>query len=327
VALARRLARSRPGQRLVAAIRDGPPAEAPLDDWLAHYFDEPLSRLDRACAGGGAEALQRFRDLDDDLWTLLLSRHYERYPNIRALLPELPDRALQVRWNGAAGLALLNQGKAFYAKAKQRFEAHSAVTLDDSRVLDFGCGWGRLTRFFARDVSAGSLYGCDPVEEILDVSRQLRVPATFARCEFVPERLPFDERFDLVFSFSVFTHIAEAAHEASLRAIHAAMKPGGILIVTVRSPAYLKHNEAMRPLASSLSADPLAALEEARYLFVPHAARPEHPQYDGGEMTYGETVITLAYVRERWASLFELVDVSLLSEDLHQVVLTLRRAG
>jgi hypothetical protein len=43
-------------------------------------------------------------------------------------------------------------------------------------------------------------------------------------------------------------------------------------------------------------------------------------------MTYGETVISLAYVQERWAPLFELVDVSLLSEDLHQVVLTLRRS-
>jgi hypothetical protein len=42
-------------------------------------------------------------------------------------------------------------------------------------------------------------------------------------------------------------------------------------------------------------------------------------------MTYGETVVTLAYVRRHWASLFDLVDVSLLTEDLHQVVLALRR--
>jgi hypothetical protein len=129
-----------------------------------------------------------------------------------------------------------------------------------------------------------------------------------------------------VFSFSVFTHISEAAHEAGLRAIHDSLEVGGILIVTIRSPAYLSHSEAMRPLLASLGPDPLAALTEPRYLFAPHAARPDHPQYDGGEMTYGETVISVAYVRERWAPLFELVDVSLLTEDLHQVVLTLRRA-
>jgi hypothetical protein len=81
----------------------------------------------------------------------------------------------------------------------------------------------------------------------------------------------------------------------------------------------------MRPLLDELGSDPLAALTQPRYLFVPHAAEPQHPQYHGGEMTYGETVISLAYVRERWAPLFELVDVSLLTEDMHQVVVTLRR--
>ena len=42
-------------------------------------------------------------------------------------------------------------------------------------------------------------------------------------------------------------------------------------------------------------------------------------------MTYGETVITLPYVRERWSPLFELLDVDLLVGDLYQLMLTLRR--
>jgi SAM-dependent methyltransferase len=324
-ALARRLARSGSGQKIAEAIREGRP-EPRFDDWLAHYFDDRLSALDAACAGAGPEAYGRFRDLDDDLWTLLLSRQYERYPNIRAFLPELPEPSLQVRWNGAAGLQLLDQSKSFYVKAKQRFSRHSETALPDAGVLDFGCGWGRLTRFFARDVAPGSLFGCDPVEDILDVCRQLRVPAVLARCDFVPERLPFEERFDLVFAFSVFTHISEAAHEACLRAIHAALNPGGLLIVTIRSPAYLGHSGAMHELLASLGPEPLAALAEPRYLFVPHAADPGHPQYHEGEMTYGETVISLPYIERRWTPLFELLDVSLLTEDMHQVVVTLRRS-
>jgi hypothetical protein len=42
-------------------------------------------------------------------------------------------------------------------------------------------------------------------------------------------------------------------------------------------------------------------------------------------MDYGETVISLPYVRERWSEQFELLDVALLTEDMHQVVVTLRR--
>jgi hypothetical protein len=42
-------------------------------------------------------------------------------------------------------------------------------------------------------------------------------------------------------------------------------------------------------------------------------------------MTYGETVITLHYVRQHWAPLFELLEVDLLLGDLYQLMLTLRR--
>jgi hypothetical protein len=42
-------------------------------------------------------------------------------------------------------------------------------------------------------------------------------------------------------------------------------------------------------------------------------------------MSYGETAISLPYVRERWGELFDLLDVSVMTEDIHQVVLTLRR--
>jgi len=38
---------------------------------------------------------------------------------------------------------------------------------------------------------------------------------------------------------------------------------------------------------------------------VPHAAVPEHPQYnDQGQIDYGETVITMSYIRDRWLPLF-----------------------
>ena len=77
--------------------------------------------------------------------------------------------------------------------------------------------------------------GVDPTEAILEVCRQSRVPAELARTDFVPESLPFDD-IDLAYSFSVFTHISEAASEACLDALHAAMVPGGLLVVTIRPP-------------------------------------------------------------------------------------------
>jgi len=66
------------------------------------------------------------------------------------------------------------------------------------------------------------------------------------------------------------------------------------------------------------------ALGEPRYVFVPHPTEG-HPQYEDGEMTYGEAVISLPYVRERWSELFDLVDVHAFPEDIYQVAVTLKK--
>jgi SAM-dependent methyltransferase len=304
--LARAVRRLR-GPRAPSTAAPAPPAGR-YDEWLELAAGEQLRAIDAACADGGAEQLARFRELDADAWALLLTQEYDGWPNIRALLPAVPDPALQAGWNGASGAALATQGAAFYRRLSDRFARHGEVALADARVLDFGCGWGRLTRMLARDVAPGRLYGCDPSPEILDVCRANRVPAELARSDFLPERVPFDGTFDLAFAFSVFTHLSEPAHERCLDALHAALAPGGVLVVTVRPPAYMRGGD-----------EP--------YRFVPHAADPSHPQYGGGEMTYGETVVTLPYVRERWSDRFALLDVDILLADLFQVVLTLRRAS
>jgi SAM-dependent methyltransferase len=315
--------------RRIRRLRSAPPElrtedHTRLDAWL-ELFDDELAPIEAACADTGPQSLALFRELDDDLWALLLTQEYDRYPNIRALLPGVPESWFQELWNGASGVALAAQSKTFYIKLRERYATHSDRSLADSRVLDFGCGWGRLTRYLARDVEPGRLYGCDPVEGVLQVCRKHGLPAHLARSDFLPERIPFDTEFDLAFAFSVFTHISEAAHESSLGALHDALRPGGHLVLTVRPPEYLHHSPLMRPALESLGPDPAARLAEPRYVFVPHPPDPRHFQYEGGEMSYGETIVTLPYVRARWSPLFELLEVDLLVGDLYQVMLTLRR--
>ena len=301
----------RPVVARIRALRRPEPAPAPpaprYDEWLELAAGDELRAIDAACADGGPEHLARFRVLDADVWALLLTQEYDGWPNIRALLPAVPDPALQATWNGTSGAPLAAQGVAFYRRLCDRYAAHGAVPLDAARVLDFGCGWGRLTRMLARDVAPGNLYGCDPAQGILDVCRADRVPAELARSDFLPQRIPFDGPFDLAFAFSVFTHLSEPAAEASLDALHAALAPGGILVLTVRPPSYLQG-------------------AGAGFAFVPHPAEPGHPQWGGGEMTYGETVIPLGYVRECWSDRFALLDADILLGDLFQAVLTLRRS-
>src|SRR5262245_46642468 len=136
--------------RLGAIRRAGreppPPPPAPptrYDSWLMHAAGPELARLDAACAAGDGHGLARFRDLDADLWALLLTQQYDAYPHLRAALPSVPEPALQEMWNGVSGAPLAAQGAAFYRRLRERYAQHGRVPLGEARVLDFGCGWGR----------------------------------------------------------------------------------------------------------------------------------------------------------------------------------------
>ena len=149
------------------------------------------------------------------------------------------------------------------------------------------------------------------------------MPAVLAKSDFLPESLPFED-IDVAYSFSVFTHISERAADVCLDALHAAMVPGGILVLTIRPPGYLELDHRMQDALAEIG-DPVAAMSAPCYLFVPHPVEGGHPQYDGGEMTYGEAVISLPYVRRHWGDRFELLEVNVATEDIYQVALTMKR--
>jgi hypothetical protein len=249
-----------------------PTAGHNLDSWLAHYYGERLAEIDRACAEPFARALRPVAEPR----RCSLGTAADR--GVRALSAPSGAPADDARARLAGAVERTQRTSAreseqgLLRQAARSLPAPRRASLATASVLDFGCGWGRLTRYLARDVTPGRLYGCDPNDGILDVCRASRVPATLAHSDFRPRRLPFDRRFDLAFAFSVFTHLSEAEHERCLRVLHAALEPEGVLIVTIRPPAYLHSCAAMQPLRDTLGSDESAALATPRYLFVPHPA-------------------------------------------------------
>jgi SAM-dependent methyltransferase len=108
-------------------------------------------------------------------------------------------------------------------------------SFEGRRVLDFGCGAGRVLRQFLPEATSGEFWGCDLHRPAIDwLDQNLSPPFRF----FVNDGIPMphsDEHFDLVYAISVFTHITHD-WSAWLLELHRILKPDGLLMVTLLGP-------------------------------------------------------------------------------------------
>jgi SAM-dependent methyltransferase len=100
------------------------------------------------------------------------------------------------------------------------------------RVLDFGCGSGKLLRHFLKEAKECEFIGCDIDEPSINwLQEHFTPPLTVFTCGEEPGLPLPDEHIDLALAMSVFTHLTE--HWAGwLLEIHRVLRPGGRLICT-----------------------------------------------------------------------------------------------
>jgi trans-aconitate 2-methyltransferase len=96
----------------------------------------------------------------------------------------------------------------------------------DERVLDAGCGSGRVTSMLIERLPAGSVVAVDGSPSMVEEVRSVLRPQDEALvCDLV--ELELDQPVDVVFSNAVFHWVLD--HDALFRRLHAALRPGGRL--------------------------------------------------------------------------------------------------
>lgn len=187
------------------------------------------------------------------------------------------------------------------------------------RILDWGCGCGRLARYAAR-LPGVAVSGCDVDHDNLDWCAQ-NLPGTFVKTGMHPP-LPFpDESFDLIYGLSVFTHLREPLQNEWLAELNRVSAPAALLLMTIHGTTALDY-----------AGVPAEAYMMLRRRIQEHGIceTSTNSQIDGYAEHGGEYVNVFHhsdYVRRQWGASFEILDILPGVIFTHDLVVMRKRAG
>ena len=173
----------------------------------------------------------------------------------------LPPAKLRVRVAGNADVAWFLEGGRLAEETLRGSLARAGTGLEKmASILDFGCGCGRVTRRLAG--LPGEVRGSDFDGPAVEWCRKHLSFATFVHNGLEPP-LPFpSDGFDLVYAFSVLTHLPVPLQHAWVDELTRALRPAGYLLLSTHGERYLERlNEAER--AAFGSGDVVVRFEEA----------------------------------------------------------------
>lgn len=103
---------------------------------------------------------------------------------------------------------------------------------EEERILDLGCGDGKITARIAGRVPRGSVLGVDPSRDMIAYASNHIPPSVGSNLRFEvadARRLPYRSEFDLVVSFNALHWVPE--QEDALHSIRSALRPAGRAIL------------------------------------------------------------------------------------------------
>ena len=186
----------------------------------------------------------KFGGLADDKWKeLWLST--ETIANIQGIeFPTIPDQRLQLQVHGSATWETsVREAFAFYDFIKSNGALNGA-----RRFLDFGCGWGRMTRPFMRDFDLDKIFGFEPNLRTAIIARALDPYFTVLSGGFSPDGSIPKNWFDLIIGYSIFSHLSEASVREWLTEISTVLTPGGHAVLTTWGLRFLRRLEREQAL-------------------------------------------------------------------------------
>jgi len=204
---------------------------------------------------------------------------------------------------------------------------------DFDAILDFGAGCGRmLPHVVQRGRESAELHGSDVDEEAIRWAGKHLPQASWSVNGPEPP-LPFDdEKFDLVYSVSIFTHLDEALQLRWLADVERVLRPDGIALLTTHGEEEFEAYRTGRVVSNTPSCARRVAvhgsLSDERFIHEPYVqSRWTSKDFPGADSTFGLAFHSEDYVRDVWDARLEILDILPRAVASRQDVVVARKRG
>ena len=215
---------------------------------------------------------------------VMLSMPDPNFPKVSGILPAMASEETQMHWTGAAGVQLLTQSIDFVRSVAFNFHRFTGESLENKTVLDFGCGYGRIARLMYFLTTTDNFFAVDPMNGSIEECAAHGLTKNFLLSNWSATDLPTGQRkFSLIYSFSVFTHLSQAAARIALTTLLRHLEPNGLLVITIRPVEYWYIDKYTND--RKLSDLQVAAHNREGFSFLPHGQEQVIPDYGEASMT------------------------------------------
>jgi ubiquinone/menaquinone biosynthesis C-methylase UbiE len=268
----------------------------------------------------------------DKEWLELIKRSVTETVIEGLTFPPFPRKDVQERFVGSSYETALTEAFEFYSFLKNVTAKLGKPLSEQSRIHDFGCGWGRFIRFFMKDVASDNIYGSDVMPLAIDICKQSALPGRFDVLE-QDGTLPYpDQFFDVMMAYSVFTHLPGKVHIYWMKELARVSKPEAIFCLTLEPRFFIDRIKHAKEEPSNVFLQALAG-------YAPNI-NELYNKFDRGEISYlatgggdnltanvyGDAIVPLSFIEKNWSEYFKVISYEDFPDKIwHQARLVVQR--
>ena len=245
-----------------------------------------------------SDFFDKIRSIADDDWSRLLTESVQDSHVQGISFPTFPDSALQRAIHGHSGEQSILEALKYYREVMRYYRFGQGSFSESSTLLDFGCGWGRILRPFMRDFLPNNIFAMEPHPARVREARMHNPYVNIIQSPYLPPVSCRDESFDLIVSWSVFSHLDEFSTRKWFSEFWRILKPGGVIAVTTQGRSFIEQCDTARKRISAGEKDLHPWMHALAKSFVDRERYDE--EYTKGYYLFSGTSGTIPDVRARY---------------------------